>query len=342
MSNAISCILRAATRKKDEFFNVLTFCSHERFETGLAKTNCRFFAIQGQGIKTWNKSYAPLPANYTVLNGNLGEHQLTPDVDFDLVLSQSKHAHYKIAKQISDQLHLPLVSLEHCLPPLQYTKDHLNQFKSMRGHINVFISEFSRERWGWEKDEVVVIHHGVDTELFSPNDNMVEKKNKILSVVNDFRNRDYCCGYGFWEEVTKELPRLHIGDSPDGWSKPAASIPELIMRYRESSVFVDTASLSPIPTVVLEAMSCGSLVVSYGNAMVPEVITDGYNGFIRSDVKSMRQLLIEILKDPFKNEYQQMRERARETIIKKFSMDKFVDSWNKIFRKASEIVWTGE
>lgn len=340
MPNPVASILRAATRRPLEPLSILTFCTHERYETGLSKTGHNFYAYRSPQVKNWNTVYAPVPANYTLLNQKKGHKQLPPDVEFDLVLSQNKFGQFQLAQAFARQLHLPLVSLEHTLPHTTWNQAQLDQCLAMRGDVNVFISEFSRERWGWKPEEAEVVHHGVDTETFSPA--QCERKSYILSVVNQLNTpeRKWCCGYDMWEEATKGLPRLHLGESPDGWSQPAKSIPDLVNHYREAAVFVDTASASPIPTVVLEAMACGAVVVSRGNAMVPEVIEHGVNGFICPTVDGMRKQLTEVLKNP--GLYEHIGRAARQTILNRFSMDTFVTNWDRVLRKTANIVFTGE
>jgi glycosyltransferase involved in cell wall biosynthesis len=330
--------MRSAWRG-DGPLNILTCPTHERTETNLAKTGHRFWAVRSSEVKDWNTTYAPLPDNYILLDPGKGTKQLPPHVDFDLVLSQNKFGQYQILSKLAHALHLPLLSLEHTLPHPSWPARQLEALRAMRGDVNVFISAFSRGAWGWDEQEALVVHHGVDTKAFSPNDKLVERRRRVLSVVNQFRQRDWCCGYRFWEEATSGLPRYHIGESPDGWSQPARSVAELVMRYRECTVFVDTASASPIPTVVLEAMASGCVVVSRGNAMVPEVIEDGVNGFIRRDASSMRSLLERILHRP--EDYEPVRQRARQTIIDRFSLSRFVTEWDHVLRYAASIPYLG-
>ncbi len=337
--NPMASILRAASRRPDEPLNVLTFPTHERTEANLAKTGHRFWGVRTPQVKDWNTTYAPLPDNYVLLNPAKDDKQLPPEVDFDLVMSQNKAGQFQLASALSRQLHLPILSLEHTLPHPSWGPDALAQLKGMRGHLNVFISEYSRGRWGWSPDEALVVHHGVDVEVFRPNDLVVEKKRHVLSVCNDSRRRAWCCGHDLWEEATTGLPRHHVGWSHDGWSQPAKSVPDLVRHYREAAVFCDPALESPIPTVVLEAMACGVVVVSYGNAMVSEVIKDGVNGFIRPDARSMRAQLVEVLNNP--GAYEGVRKAARETILDRFNLTRFVSDWDRVLRAAASITYEG-
>ena len=51
----LSYIIRAATRKPTEKLNILTFPTHERYESMLAKTGHNFYAYRAEGIKGCGK-----------------------------------------------------------------------------------------------------------------------------------------------------------------------------------------------------------------------------------------------------------------------------------------------
>jgi len=145
----LSQIIRAATREQDEKLNILTFPTHERYESMLAKTGHNFYAYRAEGIKDWNETYAKLPDNYHLLDPELEDNQIPEYVDFDLILSQNKFGQYQKAKEISHAMHLPVISLEHTLPMPQWDEGTLQQIREMRGHINLFISKYSISAWGW-------------------------------------------------------------------------------------------------------------------------------------------------------------------------------------------------
>lgn len=338
MSNAIGSIIRQATRKPDEPLNILTFPSHERYESQLVKTGHNFYAYRGQGIKDWNPIYAPVPKNYTLLNPEEGDNQLPPDVEFDLVLSQNKFGQFQKAWQLSKQLHLPLISLEHTLPLPQWRQSQVDQIGGMAGEINVFISEYSRDKWGWKNKESVVVHHGIDTNTFSPLTMPFEqRKLHCLSVVNEWITRNHCCGYDIWVNVTKGLPVKVLGDTP-GLSVPAKDIAELSQAYREARVFLNTSTVSPVPTALLEAMASGCSVVTTSNCMLPEIIENGVNGFISNDEGELRNYCQLLLKDT--NLAARMGAAARQTILTKFSESEFIRKWNEVFDAATHFIFT--
>lgn len=334
MATLMGSIIRAASRKSGPL-NILTFPTHERYETGLCLTGHKFYAYRGENIKDWDTSYAPLPPNYILLNPN-AQSQIPLDVDFDLILCQNKFGQYPVAKQLAGELHLPLVCLEHTLPMKEWGNS-IGEFKQMKGNINIFISEYSRDKWGWKEDEANIIHHGIDTDMFSPGDE--PKQLHALSVVNDFANRDWCCGYNLWKEVTTGLPTKLVGNNP-GLSKPASSVHELVQSYRQAKVFLNTSLVSPIPTVLLEAMSCGCAIVSTDTCMIPEVIEDGKNGFLCSTAKELRQKVELLLEDNELN--QRLGSAARQTILDNFNMQDFIANWQRVFDTAKDICFTGE
>jgi hypothetical protein len=331
MPTLLSSILRTGIRRPDDKLNILTFPTHERYQTGLSLTGHNFFLYTGQGIKNWDAAYAPLPANHVLLPY---EAPFPIDLDFDVILSQNKFGQYPVADSISKQFNIPLISLEHTLPypswPIQQTK----ALSNLRGHINVYISNYSVQAWSVEKD-YFVIEHGVDTSTFY--DMKINRQPVILSVVNDWINRDYCCGFKLWQQVTNGLSTKVLGNTP-GLSKPATSVSELVRAYNESMIFLNTSLISPVPTVLLEAMACGCAVVSTANCMIPEFITHEENGLMGNTPEELRFHLERLIENP--ELCKKLGHAAQKTIKDKFSIDKFVLSWNNIFRRATNIIPT--
>lgn len=338
MPTLIGSLCRAASRGEGRPLNVLTFPTHERYESGLCLTGHDFFAVRGPGIKDWNATYAPVPKNYRLLDPSKGSRQLPTEADFDLVLCQNKSGQYNVASQLSRQLHLPLVCLEHTLPPPVWGPGQLEAARRVAGHVNVFISEYSRGRWGWDASGAAVVRHGVDSGLFSPGvAPFADRKPNALSVVNQWASRDWCCGYSLWREATAGLPVAVVGDNP-GLSAPAAPA-ELAAAYRGSRVFVNTSLVSPIPTALLEAMACGCAVVTTENCMIGEVVRHGENGLLANTPAEIRSAVERLLVDPVGAEA--LGRRARETVLRDFAMSRFVREWDALLRGAAEIVYTG-
>ena len=333
--NPISSIL---SRAQDRKINILTAPTHERYETNLSKCNVNFFAIRHKSVKDWDESFSKKPDNYHLLPVSNSFEDIVasiPDeVDIDLILSQNKFGQYQLLKRLSNLLQCPLISLEHTLPLTFYKGNEsygwptgqLNELRNMNGDVNVFISEMSKNTWLYDySPNNVVIEHGVDTELFSPKG---VKKKVCLSVVNDWINRDIFCGYKVWCELIEGFPAKVLGKT-EGLSKVAKTIDELVQAYQESLIFVNTSQISPIPSSLLEAMSCGCAPVSTATCMIPEIIENGVNGFCSNDVEYLKGCLSFLLKNPDKAI--EMGERARQTVIDRFPLDRFVKNWERLF-----------
>lgn len=148
-----------------------------------------------------------------------------------------------------------------------------------------------------------------------------------------------CCNFSGWQRITQGLPVKVFGDTP-GLSVPAESTDHLISEYQKSLIFVNTSTISPVPTSLLEAMSCGCAVVSTATCMIPEVIQDGVNGFISNDESVLRERIIQLLQNP--ELAKQIGQKARETVVNKFNITRFVNDWNNIFYKAANITVNGD
>ncbi len=320
MASIIGSILKSATREDGDRLNILTFPTHESYQSGLAGTNADFWLWRGEGIKDWNPQYRQLPKNHHLLDPNRGDGQIPLDVNFDAILSQNPEGQFPVAFKLSKSLHVPLITITHTLPPPNIPPQYLEQMKTLKGDINVFISEYSRNAWGWG-DDAKVIHHGIDTDkLFKPNPRKQREKH-ILSVVNCWKDRDWCCNYSGWERVTKGLPVKVLGDNP-GLSSPANTLTELINTYQGAQVFLNTSTISPVPTALLEAASCGCAIVSTSNCMIPEIFTTGKDAYLTNDEKAMRIYLEKLLNDP--DLAKRMGETARKTVQARFGIDAFV------------------
>ncbi len=324
-----SSITRASTRSEGEPLNILTFVTHERYEPNLCKTGHNFYAYTGDGIRDWNTKYAPIPENYRILDKRLEGKQIPLHLDLDLIISQNMLAHYETARGISALLDIPIINIHHTLPPPYWGPNELMPLRAWTGASDVYITDHNREVWGINPDNSEVIYHGIDSDFWEPLEN-VKRGSYALSVVNDWKNRDWCCGYTLWENATAGIPTKAIGDTP-GLSLPAKSLEDLRDNYNACGLFVNTSTYSPIPMSLLEAMSCGCAVVSTGTCAIPEIIEHGVNGFITNNPAEMRSLIKKVLED---NELRdELGRNARKTIVEKFSIERFANQWNKVFDK---------
>lgn len=322
-------IISKCNRVRNRQLNILTCPTHERYETGLAKTGHNFYALRGENIKNWHTKYASIPPNYTILDGN-GFDQLPSYVDFDLVLSQNQFGQFSVLKQVAEAYQIPLVTLCHTMPYEGWnTEEIVSSLANSFGDVNIFISEYSKR--SWEKlcgpiKNAMVINHMIDTTEFPYKENV--RESKILTVANDYINRDHCLNFSQYVKVTAGLPTFPVGDT-EGFSKKAESMEQLVEFYNSFKVFLNTAHVSPIPMSVLEAMACGNVVVSCNTCAIPEYIEHGVNGFLAESDEDMRQIL-EMLLITDEKYLEHIRKNAAQTIKEKCSPGTFAGKWNKL------------
>ncbi len=328
--NPISSILRRAARKPSDPLNILTFCAHERYESKLSKTGHNFYCFTSPMAKKWNLDYAPLPKNYHILDGT--ENQIPLHLDLDLVLCHTLDDKLQVSFNIASKLDIPLVTLVHVLPDTRVTDDEMAAQIAFSQSLNMdkllFISDYSRKAWGHTESTAGVIEHGVTTDFWKPIE--VKKKKRIFSVVNKWADRDWCCGFNLWKRVTNGLPVAVAGDNP-GISEAAKSLEDLRLQYNTNRIFLNTSLVSPVPTSLLEAMSCGCAIVSTDNCMIPEIIKNGENGFITNDENEMRERLEQLLEDD--DLAKKLGDNARKTITSSFSLNRHLKSWNNVFEE---------
>ena len=325
--------------------NILTFCAHERYEQNLCKTGHNFYSI-AMG-KTWDTDYGTVPDNYHIITS-------LPDyVDFDMILSHTScnrlsFAHNLLSKtetSTENRSGIPILRHTHVLPDVRFdVQQQVNNFSTLPVDQDTFISKYNMETWGLSEPNAKFIEHGVDIDFWHPNPN-IKRDNVCLSVVNEWPDRDWCCGWELWKQTVgpkqirhghgqngqQQLPVKVVGKSP-GLSEPAKSTEHLREIYQSSKIFYNTSLHSPVPTVLLEAMACGCAIVSTANCMIPEVIQHQHNGLISNDPDELRRFLEQLLQDD--DLAQELGNNARKTIEEKYNLDRFVKNWDTVLRSS--------
>jgi glycosyltransferase involved in cell wall biosynthesis len=321
--------------ERGDKLNIFTFATHERYEENLCKTGHNFYSFKYG--KEWDETYAPVPDNYHIVD-------YVPE-SIDIILSHTSCNRLQVAHDLisgtrgsaTNQLAIPILRHCHVLPDIRFdVEKSVESFKEIPVNLTSFISNYSRDAWGYSSENSKVVEHGVDTEfwgeLYYPK-TMLYQNPLVLSVVNEFPSRDWCCGFELWKEVASD-PAIScqvVGKCTGehaGFSKPAESTEQLREFYQTAAVFLNTSIHSPVPTVMMEAMACGCPVVTTGTCMIPEIIEHGVNGIIAKDAADMKFWCRELLEKP--DLARKIGEAGRKTIQQKYNLQRFVDNWNDL------------
>ncbi len=206
------------------------------------------------------------------------------------------------------------------------------------------------------KSDIEVIYNFVNCSKYMPSTNrdfrncFAAPNQKILIHVSNFRAvKRPVDVIKIFAEVQKEVPSilLMVGDGPERsnaeWIARDRGI-EQIVRFLgkqdniEELISISDLLLLPSETesfglVALEAMACEVPVVASKVGGLPEVITDGVDGFLvkPGDISKMVERSLAVLgREPYRRE---MGKRAREKAQKDFCSEKIIASYENYYRK---------
>lgn len=221
---------------------------------------------------------------------------------------------------------------------------------AVKRHIEGLISR--------EAKNLVVIHNGLEPDLES---SLEKKKRKrelgfdedkklvaIVGRVNAIKGQDHFID--MMKKLDNDMQGAIVGDAFPGQEWRVAALRQNIINSRLEdrvkylgfvpnidSIFqgIDVLVLPSVqndsfPTVVLESFKYGKPVVAYRCGGVEEMIDDGVNGYLVSqgDIDGLVEAVNKSLSD---KRYNKLSEAARETLEKKFSLDKFIEKFENVY-----------
>lgn len=138
-----------------------------------------------------------------------------------------------------------------------------------------------------------------------------------------------CAGDGDLESVARYAERLGLAHalSLPGWIGPA----EKQSFMNRAAVFVLPSHAEGLPISLLEAMAAGVPVVATEVGGIPDVVTDGVNGFLfePGNIATLERLLRRLMRDPQLGT--RLAAAARETVRLRFSADRVLARLDEIY-----------
>lgn len=199
--------------------------------------------------------------------------------------------------------------------------------------VSEWLANFTRDSFFCDKD-IRVINNGVDITKFKPHSKQVGAKFRIVGVATTW-NKDK--GLHDFYELRKllddEYEIMLIGMSQKQVSAlpkgiygitRTESLEELAKLYSEADVFVNPTYADSFPTVNMEALACGTPVITYKTGGSPEIIDDKTGMVVeQGDINGLVSAIQYITGHPLSSD--ECRKRAVEKYNKE---DRFMDYIN--------------
>jgi len=233
-----------------------------------------------------------------------------------------------------------------------------NFFKNIyKSHMIITGSEFSKQeildRLDFKEDQVKVIYHGIDHELFKVYDNphvdfnlpkkfifsvgSIEPRKNLLGLLKAYNQlspkikNEYklvLAGFKGWEN--QEIMKLIERDQEYIHYLGFISDDELVKVYNLASLFLFPSFYEGFGLPVLEAMACGTPVVCSDSSSLPEVGRDAVTYCDPYSVKDIQDKIELVLKDEHLQEQMITKGLGR---VKGFSWEKSAKEHIRVFEE---------
>lgn len=194
----------------------------------------------------------------------------------------------------------------------------------------------------------VCIHNGVDMDLFQPNDmhaSFHAGKKVVLGVNSVWEKRkglsDFITLRSLLDEqyviVLVGLNKKQIAHLPEGiiGIQRTDNIQELSAYYSRADVFVNPTYEDNFPTTNLEALACGTPVITYQTGGSPEAI-DATSGVVVpvGDVNALAESIRSVCQDPKKSHYSEVcRKRVELSFRKEDRYQEYFDLYSSLLKR---------
>lgn len=242
--------------------------------------------------------------------------------EFDLILFQNR-SHYLVDSKYllsKSQNLLPKIYLEHD-PPQEHPTSTRHVFGNGDGLL-VHVTHFNNLMWDPGSTETRVIEHGVVMQKPKYNGT----KSRGVVVINNFKRRGRRLGWDLYEKMRKKIPLDLIGMN----TKEEGGLGEIKHKDLAESLssyrfYFHPVRYSSLGLSLVESMMIGLPVVAYATTEIPEILTDGYNGFTSTDTDKLAARMMLLLKH--REVANEIGGKARELAMQRFNINRFKSDW---------------
>lgn len=193
---------------------------------------------------------------------------------------------------------------------------------------------------------VKLIHNGVDLNIFKPVDNSESLRNKyglsdksiVLGVANTWKKRKALQDFIALSEILDEDIQIVLvgmtAEQSKGLPPNIKAISrtenqqELAALYSASAVFLNPTFVDNFPTTNIEALACGTPVITYRTGGSPEAIDDE-TGFVveKGDVEGLKAAIKKVVS----NEKMYYSGKCRERVVKLYNKEERYKDYLNLF-----------
>lgn len=213
--------------------------------------------------------------------------------------------------------------------------------------VSDWMAGFVKQSFLKDKD-IHVIKNGVDLNVFKPLARCHEKKIRILGVsgvwhkdkgLYDFYKLRELLDCERYEIIMVGLSEKQLKKLPAGIEglTHTESIQELVKLYSSASVFVNPTYADTFPTVNLEALACGTPVITYNTGGSPEAVSSETGWVVEQgnveEIASIIKNYVLKKEDEVLAQRQRCRERAEEEFDKNKCFGKYLQLYDEILNR---------
>lgn len=207
--------------------------------------------------------------------------------------------------------------------------------------VSNWLADLTKQSFLKNKD-INVIHNGVDLISFSPKEVRKTDRIRILGVsgvwykdkgLYDFYKLRELLDKDGYEIVMIGLSSEQIKGLPEGiiGIERTTSVSELAEYYSSADVFLNPTYADSFPTVNMEALACGTPVITYNTGGSPEII-DRLTGYVveQGDIEGVSSI-IKLLADKNTEDLLEQRRECRLRAEKHFDKKKCFDHYIELY-----------
>ncbi len=253
------------------------------------------------------------------------------DMPFDVVLMQSRDAYeHDIHAFLSPaQQRLPRIYLEHD-PPQQHPTDTPHWVQD-RNTLLVHVTPFNALMWDNGITPHRVIEHGV-TPIGAARYSGTQAAGVV--VVNNMDRRGRRLGADIFEDVREQIPLSLVGMGAERMGGIGEVAHDQLAAFMAAHrFFFHPARYTSLGLAVIEAMMAGLPIVGLATTELSTVIRSGDNGWIDTRLPPLIEGMRTLLASP--DEARSMGERARQTALERFNIERFVQDWQDALQLVS-------